>query len=379
MAVDGEADGIIKVPVALGERSYDILIGDGLASDAGRWFRAALPKARACIITDSNVSSRHLVAFEKSLRRAGVTASAVVIPAGEASKCFDVFEQVVDQVVGGRYERGDAVVALGGGVVGDLAGFVAGVVRRGMRFVQVPTTLLSQVDSSVGGKTGINNRHGKNLVGVFHQPDLVLADTRVLDTLPEREFRAGYAEVVKYGLIDNPAFFSWLETSWRDVFAGGAARAEAIAVSCRSKAAIVARDERENGDRALLNLGHTFGHAIEAFAGYNGTVVHGEAVALGMVLAHDFSVRLGLMSQDEADRIRHHLQTVGLPTHLNDVPGGAPAVATMMDLIAQDKKVQSGSLTFILSRGIGSAFIAKEVPADAVRGFLADRLAAEPA
>lgn len=379
MAVDGEADGIIKVPVALGERSYDILIGDGLASDAGRWFRAALPKARACIITDSNVSSRHLVAFEKSLRRAGVTASAVVIPAGEASKCFDVFEQVVDQVVGGRYERGDAVVALGGGVVGDLAGFVAGVVRRGMRFVQVPTTLLSQVDSSVGGKTGINNRHGKNLVGVFHQPDLVLADTRVLDTLPEREFRAGYAEVVKYGLIDNPAFFSWLETSWRDVFAGGAARAEAIAVSCRSKAAIVARDERENGDRALLNLGHTFGHAIEAFAGYNGTVVHGEAVALGMVLAHDFSVRLGLMSQDEADRIRSHLQTVGLPTHLNDVPGGAPAVATMMDLIAQDKKVQSGSLTFILSRGIGSAFIAKDVPADAVRGFLADRLAAEPA
>ncbi len=379
MAVDGEADGIITVPVALGERSYDILIGDGLASDAGRWFRAALPKARACIITDSNVSSRHLVAFEKSLRRAGVTASAVVIPAGEASKCFDVFEQVVDQVVGGRYERGDAVVALGGGVVGDLAGFVAGVVRRGMRFVQVPTTLLSQVDSSVGGKTGINNRHGKNLVGVFHQPDLVLADTRVLDTLPEREFRAGYAEVVKYGLIDNPAFFSWLETSWRDVFAGGAARAEAIAVSCRSKAAIVARDERENGDRALLNLGHTFGHAIEAFAGYNGTVVHGEAVALGMVLAHDFSVRLGLMSQDEADRIRSHLQTVGLPTHLNDVPGGAPAVATMMDLIAQDKKVQSGSLTFILSRGIGSAFIAKDVPADAVRGFLADRLAAEPA
>jgi len=379
MTVDGEADGITRVPVSLGERSYDILIGEGLASDAGRWFRAALPKARACIITDSNVSGRHLVAFEKSLRRAGVTASAVVIPAGEASKCFDVFEQVVDQVVGGRYERGDAVVALGGGVVGDLAGFVAGVVRRGMRFVQVPTTLLSQVDSSVGGKTGINNRHGKNLVGVFHQPDLVLADTRVLDTLPEREFRAGYAEVVKYGLIDNADFFHWLETSWKDVFAGGAARAEAIAVSCRSKAAIVARDERENGDRALLNLGHTFGHALEAMAGFNGSVVHGEAVSLGMVLAHDFSARLNLMSQEDADRIRRHLEAVGLPTKLSDLPGGAPAVATLMDLIAQDKKVQGGSLTFILSRGIGEAFIAKDVPADAVRGFLADRLAAEPA
>lgn len=374
MTAEGETDGIVKVPVSLGDRSYDILIGEGLASDAGRWFRAVLPKARACIITDSNVSGRHLVAFEKSLRRAGVTASAVVIPAGEASKCFDVFEQVVDQVVGGRYERGDAVVALGGGVVGDLSGFVAGVVRRGMRFVQVPTTLLSQVDSSVGGKTGINSRHGKNLVGVFHQPDLVLIDTKVLDTLSEREFRAGYAEVVKYGLIDNADFFAWLEQSWRDVFAGGPARTEAIAVSCRSKAAIVGRDERETGDRALLNLGHTFGHAIETAAGYDGSVVHGEAVALGMVLAHDFSVRLNQMSRDDADRIRAHLEAVGLPTRLSDLPGGAPSVATFMELIGQDKKVQSGALTFILSRGIGEAFIARDVPAEAVRAFLTDKL-----
>lgn len=376
MTMDDDADGIVKVPVSLGERSYDILIGDGLATDAGRWFRSVLPKARACIITDSNVSGRHLVAFEKSLRRAGVTASAVVIPAGEASKCFDVFEQVVDQVVGGRYERGDAVVALGGGVVGDLAGFVASVARRGMRFVQVPTTLLSQVDSSVGGKTGINSRHGKNLVGAFHQPDLVLADTRVLDTLPEREFRAGYAEVVKYGLIDNAPFFDWLTQNWRDVFAGGPARSEAIAVSCRAKAAIVARDERETGDRALLNLGHTFGHAIEAVAGYDGAVVHGEAVSLGMVLAHDFSVRLGQMPAEEAERIRTHLMEVGLPVKLSDIPGGAPAIATLMELIGQDKKVQNGSLTFILSRGIGKAFIARDVPADAVRAFLSDQLAA---
>ena len=374
MTAEDETDGIVKVPVSLGDRSYDILIGEGLATDAGRWFRAVLPKARACIITDSNVSGRHLVAFEKSLRRAGVTASAVVIPAGEASKCFDVFEQVVDQVVGGRYERGDAVVALGGGVVGDLSGFVAGVVRRGMRFVQVPTTLLSQVDSSVGGKTGINSRHGKNLIGVFHQPDLVLIDTKVLDTLSEREFRAGYAEVVKYGLIDNAGFFAWLEQSWRDVFAGGPARTEAIAVSCRSKAAIVGRDERETGDRALLNLGHTFGHAIETSAGYDGSVVHGEAVALGMVLAHDFSVRLNQMSRDDADRIRAHLQAVGLPTRLADLPGGAPSVATFMELIGQDKKVQNGALTFILSRGIGEAFIARDVPAEAVRAFLTDKL-----
>jgi 3-dehydroquinate synthase len=374
MTAEGETDGIVKVPVSLGDRSYDILIGEGLASDAGRWFRAVLPKARACIITDSNVSGRHLVAFEKSLRRAGVTASAVVIPAGEASKCFDVFEQVVDQVVGGRYERGDAVVALGGGVVGDLSGFVAGVVRRGMRFVQVPTTLLSQVDSSVGGKTGINSRHGKNLIGVFHQPDLVLIDTKVLDTLSEREFRAGYAEVVKYGLIDNAGFFAWLEQSWRDVFAGGPARTEAIAVSCRSKAAIVGRDERETGDRALLNLGHTFGHAIETSAGYDGSVVHGEAVALGMVLAHDFSVRLNQMSRDDADRIRAHLEAVGLPTRLSELPGGAPSVAAFMELIGQDKKVQNGALTFILSRGIGDAFIARDVPAEAVRAFLTDQL-----
>lgn len=374
MTTEAEADGIVRVPVSLGERSYEILIGEGLATDAGKWFRAALPKARACIITDSNVSGRHLVAFEKSLRRAGVTASAVVIPSGEASKCFDVFEQVVDQVVGGRYERGDAVVALGGGVVGDLAGFVAGVVRRGMRFVQVPTTLLSQVDSSVGGKTGINSRHGKNLVGVFHQPDLVLADTKVLDTLPEREFRAGYAEVVKYGLIDNAPFFASLERNWREVFAGGPARTEAIATSCRSKAAIVARDERENGDRALLNLGHTFGHAIETAAGYSGTVVHGEAVSLGMVLAHDFSARLNQMSPDDVSRIRAHLAEVGLPTRLSEIPGGPPSVSAFMDLIGQDKKVQGGALTFILSRGIGEAFVAKDVPAEAVRAFLTDKL-----
>jgi 3-dehydroquinate synthase len=370
----GEA---LTVPVALGERSYDIVIGKGVIDQAGAYIRSRLPKAKACIVTDANVAARHLGTLEKALRHSDITASAIVVPPGEASKSFDIFEQVIDQVISGRYERGDVIVALGGGVVGDLSGFVAGVVRRGMRFVQIPTTLLAQVDSSVGGKTGINTRHGKNLVGLFHQPHLVLADTGVLDTLPERDFRAGYAEVAKYGLIDNADFFTWLEANWRDVFAGGPARTEAIAVSCRSKAAIVARDETETGDRALLNLGHTFGHAIEAAAGFSTKLVHGEGVAIGMVLAHDFSARLNQMSPDDADRVRAHLRAVGLPTRLSEVPGGVPDVNGFMELIGQDKKVQRGALTFILSRGIGQSFVAKDVPAEAVKSFLADELAKE--
>ncbi|WP_181704543.1 3-dehydroquinate synthase [Chthonobacter rhizosphaerae] len=367
--------GPVRVPVALGDRSYDILIGDGLLAEAGRLVRAVLPKARACIVTDETVAARHLDALKAGFDEAGVDAGAVVIPPGEGSKSFPVFESVVDQVIGGRYERGDAVVALGGGVVGDLSGFVAGVVRRGMRFVQVPTTLLAQVDSSVGGKTGINVRHGKNLVGVFHQPDLVLADTAVLDTLSERHFRAGYAEVAKYGLIDDAGFFAWLEETWRQVFAGGPARTRAIAVSCRSKAAIVARDEKETGDRALLNLGHTFGHALEAATGYSDRLVHGEAIAIGMVLAHDFSVRMNLMGPDDAIRVRRHFEAVGLPTRLDQVPGGIPDADGLLALIAQDKKVSRGALTFILTRGIGQSFIARDVPGEAVKAFLHDELA----
>jgi 3-dehydroquinate synthase len=366
----------VRVPVSLGERSYDIVIGSGLIAEAGALFRSVLPKAKACIVTDANVANRHLPALEKAFLAAGITASAVIIPPGEGSKSFDVFEQVVDQVIGGRYERGDAVVALGGGVVGDLSGFVAGVVRRGMRFVQIPTSLLAQVDSSVGGKTGINVRQGKNLVGVFHQPDLVIADTDVLDTLTPRDFRAGYAEVAKYGLIDDAPFFEWLEANWQAVFAGGAARTHAIATSCRSKAAIVARDEKETGDRALLNLGHTFGHALEAATGYSNTLVHGEAISIGMVLAHDFSVRMNLMGPEDAVRVRRHFEAVGLPTRLDQVPGGLPDADGLMALIAQDKKVSRGALTFILTHGIGRSFIAKDVPPEAVRHFLAGELSA---
>ncbi|WP_181701235.1 3-dehydroquinate synthase [Chthonobacter albigriseus] len=362
---------VVRVPVALGERSYDILIGSGLLARAGSLIREVLPKAKAAVVTDATVADLHLATLNASLASAGVETSASVIPPGESSKSFPVFEQVVDQVIGGRYERGDAVVALGGGVVGDLSGFVAGVVRRGMRFVQIPTSLLAQVDSSVGGKTGINVSHGKNLVGVFHQPDLVIADTDVLDTLSERHFRAGYAEVAKYGLIDDAGFFTWLEANWQAVFAGGAARTHAIATSCRSKAAIVARDERETGDRALLNLGHTFGHALEAATGYSDKLVHGEAIAIGMVLAHDFSVHMNLMGPDDATRVRRHFEAVGLPTRLDQVPGDLPDADGLLALIAQDKKVVRGTLTFILTHGIGQSFIAKDVPGEAVKGFLA--------
>jgi 3-dehydroquinate synthase len=372
---EGIDDDVVRVPVALGDRSYDILIGGGLVERAGALVRAVLPRSRAAIVTDETVAAIHLPALTATFDDAGIEWASIVVPAGEGSKSFPEFERVVDAVIAGRFERGDAVVALGGGVVGDLAGFVAGVVRRGMRFVQVPTTLLAQVDSSVGGKTGINVVHGKNLVGVFHQPDLVIADTGVLDTLSPREFRAGYAEVAKYGLIDDPGFFAWLEEGWRDVFAGGPARTHAIAVSCRAKAAIVARDELETGDRALLNLGHTFGHALEAAAGYTGALVHGEAIAIGMVLAHDFSVRMNLMGPDDALRVRRHLDAVGLPTRMDQVPVPLPDADGLLGLILQDKKVVRGALTFILTRGVGQAFIARDVPPEAVRAFLADERA----
>jgi 3-dehydroquinate synthase len=261
-------------------------------------------------------------------------------------------------------------------VIGDLAGFAAACVRRGLDFVQVPTTLLAQVDSSVGGKTGINSRHGKNLIGAFHQPALVIADAALLDTLPAREFRAGYAEVVKYGLLGDAGFFEWLETNSADVFSGRPAREHAIAICCRAKAAIVARDERETGERALLNLGHTFGHALEAGCGFSGRLLHGEAVALGMVMAFDFSVRKGLATGQDAQRMRAHLSKVGLPTHVRDVPGGVPGADALMDLIAQDKKVKRGALTFILVRGIGQAFVENNVDPAEVRAFLERALAA---
>ncbi|GAA5626103.1 3-dehydroquinate synthase [Brucella sp. NBRC 12953] len=365
----------VTVPVSLGDRSYEILIGKGLIARAGEEVAKRLPGIRVAIVTDENVAKAHLEALTASFARAGIESTPVIVAPGEKSKSFSTLETVTNAVLAARLERGDAVVAFGGGVVGDLSGFVAGIVRRGMNFVQMPTSLLAQVDSSVGGKTGINTQFGKNLVGVFYQPQLVLADTEVLDTLSEREFRAGYAEVAKYGLIDRPDFFAWLEKNWGEVFAGGAARTQAIAESCRSKAAVVARDERENGDRALLNLGHTFGHALETATGYDSSrLVHGEGVAIGMALAHRFSVKMNLCGVEAAERVEAHLKAVGLPTSLHEVPGGLPDAEKLMDYIAQDKKVARGALTFILTHGIGQSFIAKDVPPAAVLEFLKERL-----
>lgn len=364
------------VRVDLGERSYDIVIGPGLIAQAGAEIAARNPGVRCAVVTDSNVAAVHLDALLESLAAGGVDAAPLVLEPGEKTKRFDELVRVCDHVLGARLERGDAVVALGGGVIGDLSGFAAGIVRRGMGFVQVPTSLLAQVDSSVGGKTGINSSHGKNLIGVFHQPDLVLADTDVLDTLPVREFRAGYAELAKYGLIDRPEFFDWLEKNWREVFSGGPARIRAIATGCQAKADVVAADERENGARALLNLGHTFGHALEAATGYDGRrLVHGEGVAIGMVLAHEFSSRMNLASPDDAARVRHHLHEVGLPTRMSDIEGELPPTDILMKHVAQDKKVRRGTLTFILTRGIGQSFVADDVPADEVFRFLEDKRA----
>ena len=358
------------VSVALGTRAYDIVIGRGLLTSLGERIKALRPGARVAIVTDETVAKIHLNAAEAVLKSAGIDGARIVVPAGEHSKNYPTFENVCEAIIAARVERNDLVVALGGGVIGDLAGFAASCVRRGLDFVQVPTTLLAQVDSSVGGKTGINSPQGKNLIGAFHQPVLVIADTALLDTLPKREFRAGYAEIAKYGLLGDAAFFAWLEKNWQDVFAGSAAREHAIAVCCRGKAGIVARDERETGERALLNLGHTFGHALEAGCGFSDRLLHGEAVALGMILAFAFSAQRGLISEEDVARVRAHLAAVGLPTHVTDVPGGAPGADALMDLIAQDKKVKRGTLTFILVRGIGQAFIENNVGPAEVRAFL---------
>ncbi|MGO4355825.1 3-dehydroquinate synthase [Rhizobium sp. RAF36] len=363
-----------KVHVPLGDRAYDILIGPGLIARAGAEITARLKGRKAAIVTDANVAPIYLDALVASLEASGIACSTLVLPAGEKTKSFEHLITVCDKVLEARVERNDYVVALGGGVIGDLAGFAAGIVRRGVRFVQVPTSLLSQVDSSVGGKTGINSRHGKNLIGVFHQPDLVLADTHALNTLTEREFRAGYAEVAKYGLIDKPDFFGWLETNWQAVFAGGDARIQAIATSCQAKSDVVVADERENGPRALLNLGHTFGHALEAATAYDSArLVHGEGVSIGMVLAHEFSARMNLASPDDAKRVETHLKAVGLPTRMSDIPGELPPAERLMEAMAQDKKVKNGQFTFILTRGIGQSFIADDVPQSEVLSFLKEK------
>jgi len=351
-----------RVGVDLVGHAYDIVVGDGLLTDAARWLKPLLARPRATVVTDENVARLHLPEVLDGLRRAGIAADSVVLPAGEDAKSMRGLEELLDRLLALRVERRDLLLALGGGVVGDLVGFAAAILRRGMDFVQLPTTLLAQVDSSVGGKTGINTRHGKNLVGAFHQPRLVLADVGALDSLPRRELLAGYAEVAKYGLLGDGAFFEWLEANGAALVAGDrAARTQAVEACCRAKAAIVARDERETGDRALLNLGHTFGHALEAEAGYGGGLLHGEAVAIGMVLAFDLSVRLGLCAGQDAVRARRHLAAVGLPTAAAERGLGDVPAARLIEHMRQDKKVQDGRMTFVLVRGIGQAFLTREV------------------
>ena len=365
----------ITVDVALGDRAYDIVIGRGVLASLGARVAALRPGVRTAIVTDRTVAKHWLEPAERSLAEAGIPTSRIIVEEGEVSKTYAGLEKVSEALIAARIERNDLVIALGGGVVGDLAGFAAAILRRGVDFVQVPTSLLAQVDSSVGGKTGINSPQGKNLLGAFHQPVLVIADTSVLDTLSPRQFRAGYAEVAKYGLLGDAAFFSWLEANWQEVFSGGPAREHAIATSCRMKAAIVARDERETGERALLNLGHTFGHAFEAAVGFSDRLLHGEAVALGMATAFAFCVRRGLIAAAEAERVTRHLAAVGLPTRLSDVPGGLPGADRLMDIMSQDKKVKRGKLTFILARAIGAAFVACDIDAADVHAFLVGKLA----
>src|SRR6266404_121428 len=369
----------ITVDVALGERAYDIVIGRDVLPSLGARVAALRPGARTAIVTDRNVARHWLEKTEASLSEAGIATSRILVDEGEGSKSYAGLEKVSEALIAARIERNDLVIALGGGVVGDLAGFAAAVLRRGVDFVQVPTSLLAQVDSSVGGKTGINSPQGKNLLGAFHQPVLVIADTSVLDTLSPRQFRAGYAEVAKYGILGDEAFFTWLEANAAEIFSGGAAREHAIATSCRAKAAIVSSDERETGERALLNLGHTFGHALEAATGFSDRLFHGEGVSVGMVLAAEFSAQLGMIPESDAARVKRHLAEVGLPTHLQDIAGfaqeGLADADALMALMAQDKKVKRGRLTFILLEAIGRAVIARDVEPSLVRDFLKAKLA----
>jgi 3-dehydroquinate synthase len=360
-----------KVRVALGARSYDVMIGAGLVAGAGDWLGPILARPRVAILTDETVARLHLAALEAALDRAGIAHATLVLPAGEGTKGWEGLRRSVEWLLEQRVERRDLVIAFGGGVIGDLGGFASAILRRGVRYAQIPTTLLAQVDSSVGGKTGINTAQGKNLVGAFHQPVLVLADTGLLETLPARDFRAGYGEVVKYGLLGDAAFFEWLETQGPALAAGdGAARRAAVRRAVAMKAAIVARDETEEGERALLNLGHTFGHALEAATGYGSRLLHGEGVAIGCALAFDLSARLGLCPQEAPSRVRAHLAAMGMKADLGAIEGALPDDDALMMLMAQDKKVVDGRLRFILAREIGAAFVAADVPAEAVRAVL---------
>ncbi len=366
---------IDTVHVPLEGRAYDVRIGTDLLSRAGAEIAPLLKRPRVAIVTDAHVADLHLAALEAALAAEGIDSVSLTLPAGESTKGWPQFERCVEWLLEQKIERRDVVVALGGGVIGDLVGFAAAVLRRGVRFVQIPTSLLAQVDSSVGGKTGINTQHGKNLIGAFHQPALVLADISVLNTLPKRDYLAGYGEVVKYGLLGDAAFFDWQDQNATCIAARDPeALAYAVKRSVEMKAEIVVRDETEQGDRALLNLGHTFCHAFEAATGYSDRLLHGEGVAIGCALAFELSSRLGLCSQEEPSRVREMLSTMGMKVTLADIDGDLPDAQALLDLMGQDKKVIDGQLRFILARGIGKAFVTSDVPSDTVLKLLEDSL-----
>lgn len=361
------------IPVALGDRSYEVRVGEGLIANAQTELEPLLVRPRVAVLTDENVAALHLDMLKAGL--GDVETTALVLPAGEATKNWSALEQAVEWMLDEKIERRDILIALGGGVIGDLGGFAAAIMRRGIAYVQMPTSLLAQVDSSVGGKTAINSPHGKNLIGAFHQPSLVLADIGVLESLAPRDFLAGYGEVVKTGLLGDADFFTWLEQNAPAMAEGDRnLRAQAVRRSVEMKAAIVARDETEQGDRALLNLGHTFCHALEAATGYSDRLLHGEGVAIGCALAFELSSRLGLCSQEDPSRVRAHLKAMGMKTDVADIPGDLPSADALVDLMGQDKKVVDGQLRFIMARGIGDAFVTSDVPRDAVVTLLQDAL-----
>ena len=355
-----------EVHVPLGERAYDIFIGTGLIDGLGALIKPVLRRQRVVVITDENVAPFYADRVKASCEAENIKVDVIILPAGEATKSFEQYNSLMNQLLALEVERADALIALGGGVIGDLTGFAAATLRRGIDFIQVPTSLLAQVDSSVGGKTGINTPYGKNLIGAFYQPRMVVADLATLDTLSKRELLAGYAEVVKYGLINKPDFFGWLEDNGHKLLDGDrACQAEAVAVSCIEKARVVVADEQEAGERAYLNLGHTFGHALEAECRYDGTLLHGEGVAIGMVLAYEASAALGKTSAEDAKRIASHLKSVGLPVHVSDI-NRALDVDKLLSHMAQDKKVSDGQITFILATDIGKVFATKDVSLDII-------------
>ncbi|HWA43012.1 MAG TPA: 3-dehydroquinate synthase [Hypericibacter adhaerens] len=376
VTASGPAAEIGRLAVDLGSRRYEILVGGGLIARAGSLVLPLLKNRCVLIVTDATVGRLYLEELVHSLEAAGIRQDSIVLPPGEATKDFRHLEELCSRLLEARIERNQMILALGGGVIGDITGFAASIVLRGVDFIQIPTTLLAQVDSSVGGKTGINTAQGKNLVGSFYQPRLVLADIDALDSLPRRELLAGYAEVVKYGLINDPAFFSWLETHGADLVEGDtAARRQAVMTSCAAKAAVVAADEREADQRALLNLGHTFGHALEAECGYTDELLHGEAVAIGMVMAFELSAMLGLSPPEDTARLVRHLAAVGLPTSPAAIGRDFDA-DRLIHHMQQDKKVKDGRLTFVLARGIGRAFVSREVEPAQLEALLARSLAA---